>query len=99
MSHRPVNRWRSLAQGQKTRSRVLPPSHSGAAGEKHCWWCLGCTRPTSAPVFRGADQSNTWFRVLLAGALLGVDQPPSGTALSMSDGEIYERACRKVQVL
>ena len=50
-------------------------------------------------MFRGADQSNTWFRVLLAGALLGVDQPPSGTALSMSDGEIYERACRKVQVL
>jgi hypothetical protein len=52
MRHRPVNRWRSLAQGQKTRSRVLPPSHSGAAGEKHCWLCLGGTRPTSTPVFR-----------------------------------------------
>jgi hypothetical protein len=51
-----------------------PPSLAfRASGRETLLVVLGSTRPTSPPVIRGADQSNTWFRVLLAGALLGVD--------------------------
>ena len=47
--------------------RVLPLSHSGAAGETTLLMCLGSrTRHDfDASVVPGADQSSTWFRVLL----------------------------------
>ena len=64
MRLRPLNREDSRGASKDT-VKESSLSHSGASRRDTLLMCLGRTRLTLPPGVPGADQSSTWFRVLL----------------------------------